>query len=198
MMETFIGQIRKALTRASATGDTSGYLDLAAAEKQLTPEEFNTPLYPPDILISFQEIIMREIHHCNLDKTLIGINELLKYLLASLDKENEPYLAERFLDRLRLIFKRCLMPDYPFPEEVWNYTCACLRSTGSYLMENGFYIATREIIDFLAGSGRIAGLKGLPTANTQSSLRILENKALEKNEKHLASVAKNARFNLEI
>jgi len=54
------------------------------------------------------------------------------------------------------------------------------------------------VIKFLAAMGKIAALKGLPTSNTQSSLRILENKALEKGEKQLASHAKNARFNLEI
>lgn len=196
-MEDFIKRVKESLNRSRAAKEVNGYPDLASAEKPLVKTGLEKSITPPDILISFQEVMMQEISRCNLDRVQIGINELLKHLLIHIQKENEPYLAECYLNRLGLIFKRCLMPDFPFPEEVWNYLCACLRSTGIYLLEHGFFVAARETIDFLAGTGRIAALKGLPTANTQSSLRILENKALEKNEKHLASVAKNARFNLE-
>ena len=90
------------------------------------------------------------------------------------------------------------MSDFPCPEDIWNYICDCLKAVGVFLVDGGFFIASQEVIKFLAAMGKIAALKGLPTSNTQSSLRILENKALEKGEKQLASHAKNARFNLEI
>lgn len=177
--------------------DNNKYLDLAGIQNLDSAERLLNNALPHDSLITFQEIIMEEAARCNSDKIKFGINELLKHLLYVINTDNEHYLAERYLYRVRMIFKRCLMPDFPFPEEVWNYICDCLRSAGSYLEENGFYTASREIIDSLAQMGRIASLKGMPTANTQSSLRILENKALEKNQKQLASIAKNARFNLE-
>jgi hypothetical protein len=142
-------------------------------------------------------MLMLEISKFSLDKIKVGINELLKHFMVSINPELEDTLAEHYMYRLRLIFKRCLMPDFPFPEEIWNYICDCLRTTGSFLLEEGYYTASREIIDSLAGMGRIAAVKGLPTANTQSSLRILENRAIDRGEKALASVAKNARFNLE-
>jgi hypothetical protein len=152
---------------------------------------------PSDNLSGFQEILMKQIASCNMDKVKVGINELLKHLLENIALESEQSLAQRYLYRLRMIFKRCLLPDFPCPEDIWNYICDCLKTAGIFLMDNGFFTASREVIDFLAAMGRIAALKGLPTANTQSSLRILENKALQKGENQLASNAKNARFNLE-
>jgi hypothetical protein len=44
--------------------------------------------------------------------------------------------------------------------------------------------------------GRMVGIKGFSTTNTQSVLRILEKSALEQKEKSLVTASKNARFNL--
>lgn len=196
-LELFLSKIRISLESAVFDKDTDKYSDLSGIKNQLLFEDLTSIVTPQDCLVSFQEIIMNEISKCNSDKIKIGINELLKHLLTIITSEQEHYLAERHLYRLRMIFKRCLLPDFPFPEEIWNYICDCLRSTGVYLVENEYYIAAREIIDSLTQMGRIAALKGMPTANTQSSLRIIENRALSKDQKQLASVAKNARFNLE-
>ncbi len=196
-IEVFLAAIRGALAGSALIREAGGYVDLATAAGPVSPEAAGTADTPPDTLITFQQLVMGEIARCNADKIKIAVNELLRHLLATITPDREHYLAERYLYRVRMIFKRCLMPDFPFSEEIWNYICDCLRSVGSFMVEKGYFTAAREIIDSLAGMGRIAALKGLPTANTQSSLRILENKALEKNEKQLASVAKNARFNLE-
>lgn len=200
-METihcFLNNLRDLLARSSFDSNSDGYLDLAANETLNSIEGLLSAVPPCDNLISFQETILAEIARCNSDKIKMGINELLKHLLIIINADNEHYLAERFLYRLRMIFKRCLLPDFPYAEEIWNYICDCLRSTGTFLVDHGYFGAAQEVIDSLASMGRIAALKGLPTAKTQSSLRILENKALAKNEKQLASIAKNARFNLEI
>ncbi len=200
-MENFISKVRKYLSDFDSdimSNSSKGkYIDLAKIQNLATTEELKDSKLPHDNLMMFQEVIMAEISRCNSDKVKIGINELLKHLLLTIDKDTEHHLSERYLYRLRMIFKRCLMPDFPFPEEIWNYICDCLRSAGAYLVENEYYLAAREMIDSLAQMGRIAALKGMPTANTQSSLRIIENRALAKNQKQLASVAKNARFNLE-
>lgn len=194
---TFICKLRNLLSDFDSETGQEEYVDLAAIQNLTTAGELADTTVPRDKLVVFQEMMMSEIARCNSDKVKIGINELLKHLLRTINKDTEHYLSERYLYRLRMIFKRCLMPDFPFPEEIWNYICDCLRSVGAYLVENEYYIAAREIIDSLAQMGRIAALKGMPTANTQSSLRLIENKALVKNQKELASVAKNARFNLE-
>jgi len=197
-VEKYLQEIRKILTRSSIRQrNTDKYLDLASLQGPPSPEELNSTALPGDALVTFQEMLMLEISKFSLDKIKVGINELLKHFMVSINPELEDTLAEHYMYRLRLIFKRCLMPDFPFPEEIWNYICDCLRTTGSFLLEEGYYTASREIIDSLAGMGRIAAVKGLPTANTQSSLRILENRAIDRGEKALASVAKNARFNLE-
>jgi len=196
-IDEFLAKLRDVLAESSFAEGNSGFLDLATIENIGSPEQLLSPDPPPDNLTTFQEMMMAEIGACNSDKIKLGINELLKHLLATIDRDREPYLAEQYLYRLRMIFKRCLMPDFPFQEEVWNYICSCLRSAGVFLLEREHFLAARQIIDSLAGMGRIAALKGLPTANTQSSLRVLENKALQKKQKQLASAAKNARFNLE-
>ena len=196
-LDCFLANIRDALKNSVFDKNSNQYLDLSTIGNQVLKSDLLTAASPQDCLISFQTLIMSEISKSNSDKIKIGINELLKHLLAIINREHEHFLSERHLYRLKMIFKRCLMPDFPFQEEIWNYICDCLRSTGSFLMDDGYFMASREIIDSLAGMGRIAALRGLPTANTQSSLRILENKAMEKNEKLLASTAKNARFNLE-
>jgi len=194
--DTYLAKIQDAL-KSPVPEKEECYLDLSCTKELSSAEILISPLPPADSLITFQEIMMEQIAGCRSDKIKIGINELLKHCLAGMDKEREQELAERYLYRLRMVFKRCLMPDFPFTEEIWNYICDCLRSAGTYLLDREYFIASGEVIDSLAGMGRIAGLKGLPTANTQSSLRMLENKALEKGQKQLASMAKNARFNLE-
>lgn len=196
-MELYLARLRAELSRGSNCYDTK-YIDLAA-RSMVTQDELATLALalPSDNLSGFQEILMKQIASCNMDKVKVGINELLKHLLENIALESEQSLAQRYLYRLRMIFKRCLLPDFPCPEDIWNYICDCLKTAGIFLMDNGFFTASREVIDFLAAMGRIAALKGLPTANTQSSLRILENKALQKGENQLASNAKNARFNLE-
>ena len=196
-LDCFLANIRDALKHSVFDKNSTQYLDLSTIGNQVLKNDLFTAASPQDCLISFQTLVMSEISKSNSDKIKIGINELLKHLLAIINREHEHFLSERHLYRLRMIFKRCLMPDFPFPEEIWNYICDCLRSAGSFLVEQEYYIAAREIIDSLAQMGRIAALKGMPTANTQSSLRILENKALEKGQKQLALTAKNARFNLE-
>ncbi|MHB9095526.1 MAG: hypothetical protein ACYC21_12730 [Eubacteriales bacterium] len=196
-LDLYLTRLRDELALSVFDTGKSEYLDLAATENITSPAELASLAQPPDQLSGFQEIIMGEVANCHLDKTKIGINELLKHLLVIINPDLEEFLAERYMYRLRMIFRRCLMPDFPFQEEIWNYICDCLRSTGSFLIRGGYFTAAREIIDSLAGMGRIAALKGLPTANTQASLRTLENKALQKNEKQLALTAKNARFNLE-
>lgn len=196
-ISAFMLRIKQLLDDAKPNPGRETYLDLAKLQNLTSVRELLSSTAPPDDLVTFQETMMEEISRFNSDKIKVGINELLKHLLINIDHEREHILAEIYLYRLRVIFKRCLMPDFPFPEEIWNYICDCLRSAGLFLVENGYYIASREVIDSLAQMGRIAALKGMPTANTQSSLRILENKALEQSQKPLASMAKNARFNLE-
>ncbi len=196
-IDTYLTKIRDVLAQSSPNEDSQTYLDLAAVEKLTSPGDLLLSVPPGDGLMGFQEIMMAEIARCNSDKIKIGINELLKHLLVTIDKNTEQYLAERHLYRLRMIFKRCLIPSFPFPEEIWNYICDCLRNTGSFLVEREYYTASREVIDSLTAMGRTAALKGLPTATTQSALRSIENTALQKNERKLASIAKNARFNLE-
>ena len=194
--DKFLARVRRELNRSEFKNNNS-YIDLAIVESVPPAEVLFSSEPPPDRLAGFQEIIIEEIAKCNLDKIKIGINELMKHLLVQISKDNEEIMAECYMYRLRMLFNRCLMPDFPFQEEIWNYICDCLKTVGSFLVEQGYYEACREIIDTTAGMGRIAALKGLPTGTTQSSLRILENKAMEHGEKQLASVSRNARFNLE-
>lgn len=198
-MEAYLSRLRQELARGSDSNKTK-YLDLADSS-MVSPADLSASAshsaLPPDNLAGFQEIIMNQIAGCNIDKIKVGVNELLKHLLTVIAAESEHTLAQHYLYRLRMIFKRCLLSDFPFPEDIWNYICKCLQTAGIFLIDNGFFAASREVIDSLAAMGRIAALKGLPTATTQSALRILENRALEKDEKQLASTAKNARFNLE-
>lgn len=196
-MESYLTRLREALARG-CVGSATKYLDLSIGST-VSPAELSASAtaLPADNLAEFQELLMNQIARYNIDKIKVGINELLKHLLTVIVPELEQTLAQHCLYRLRLIFKRCLLADFPYPEDIWNYICECLQTSGIFLMDNGFFTAAREVIDSLAAMGRIAALKGLPTATTQSALRILENRALEKNEKQLASTAKNARFNLE-
>lgn len=196
-LPAYLGKVRDALNIAFPQQKQDKYLDLAATEEALLPELLLTREIPAPDLSYFQEIVTAEIFKCNLDKVKIGINELLKHFLLNINGDNEKILAEDYLYRLRLLFKRCLLPDFPFPEEIWNYICESLRTTGTYVVEKGYFLAARELIESLSQMGRIAASKGMPTASTQSSLRIVENMALEMNQSKLASFAKNARFNLE-
>lgn len=193
----YLAKIRSALKYLPSGQKHGNYLDLATIEHISSKDELLNSEPPQSGLADFQEIIIKEISECHLDKVKIGINELLKHLLAHISKENELFLVNSYLCRLRMIFKRCLLPDFPFSEEIWNYVCECLRTAGSFMVENDLFHGANEIIDSLAQMGRIAASRNLPTASTQSSLRIIENIAHAKNQHQLASKAKNARFNME-
>lgn len=153
---------------------------------------------PDDPLAAAVEVIMEQIRYARLDKVKLGINELLKNYILTVDESCDERLADRYLHQIQLIFKRCLMQDFPYPDEVWNYLGACLQTVGLCLMNQSFFKAAELVVEYIAHMGKTAARHGLPTASTQSCLRTLENRAGELGRTALAAKAKNVRFNLEL
>lgn len=153
---------------------------------------------PDDPLAAAVEVILEQIRYARLDKVKLGINELLKNYVLTVDESCDEQLAGRYLHQVQLIFKRCLMQDFPYQDEVWNYLGACLQTVGLYLMNCTFFKAAELVVEYIDHMGKTAARRGLPTASTQSCLRTLENRAGELGHSALAARAKNARFNLEL
>lgn len=175
------------------------YVDLSRADPgPELPALIAGECLPDDPLAAAVEVILEQIHYARLDKVKLGINELLKNYLLTVDEACDELLADRYLHQLQLIYKRCLMPDFPYPDEVWNYLGACLQTVGLYLMSRSFFEAAELVVEYIAHMGKTAARRGLPTASTQSCLRTLENRAGDLGRTSLAAKTKNVRFNLEL
>ncbi len=153
---------------------------------------------PENPLSAAVEVILEQIHYARLDKVKLGLNELLKNYVLIISEECDEQFTEHYLHQVQLIFKRCLMQDFPYQDEIWNYIGACLQTVGLYLLHRGFSNAAELVVEYIAHMGKTAARRGLPTASTQSCLRTLENRARELGRTTLAAKAKNVRFNLEL
>ncbi len=175
------------------------YTDLARVEPDISlPAQIAGESRLEDPLAAAVEVILEQIRYARLDKIKLGINELLKHYVLTVDESCNEEFADHYLHQIQLIFKRCLMPDFPYPDEVWNYLGACLQTVGLYLMKRDFFKAAELVVEYLAHMGKTAARRGLPTSSTQSCLRTLENQAAELGREALAAKAKNVRFNLEL
>jgi hypothetical protein len=175
------------------------YVDLAHTNPDpALPELIPGESLPEDPLARAVEVILDQIRYARLEKINLGINELLKNYVLTVDESCDERLANRYLFQIRLIFKRCLMHDFPYQDEVWNYLGACLQTVGLYLMNRSFFKAAELVVEYIGHMGKTAARHGLPTASTQSCLRTLENRAGELGRTALAAKAKNVRFNLEL
>jgi len=203
-MESFreyLGRIKKLL--ANATEQTictdTQYTDLAHANPDAKlPELIAGEGLPEDPLSAVTEVILEQIRYARLDKVKLGINELLKSYVLAVNETCDERFTDHYLRQVLLIFKRCLMQDFPYPDEVWNYLGTCLQTVALYLMDRSFFKAAGLVVEYLAHMGKTAARRGLPTASTQSCLRTLENRANELGHAALAAKAKNVRFNLEL
>lgn len=179
----------------------TNYLDLS---NDLSPKELKEILIedfqdyiPVDPMIVVFEAILTRVDRDQIDRVKIGVNELLKSLLQSLNEKNEKSLTDKYLYRVRLIFKRSLSGGFPYYDDLWDYISNSFNTVGIYLLDANFLKASKLLLETTAKLGKIAAQKGLATSSTQWCLRNLENKAISLNLIDLGNLAKNFRFNLE-
>jgi len=197
----YVKQLKSILgeVRVETTMQPSTYIDLSCLDNhqdlklRLASEEL-----PRDPLAEALDLILHKVVYCQVEKVKLGINELLKAYLQAVNQENEKPVTQLYLSRLDLIFRRCLIGDFPYQQEVWDYLGGCLNTTGLYLINQGLSAAARELLDIIFHLGKLAAQKGLQTSTTQGYLRVLEEGAVRQGYPDLASSAKNFRFNLEL
>ncbi|GAB4270513.1 hypothetical protein [Thermincola ferriacetica] len=193
----FIQEIRQHLATGKHKAQNNNYLDLATISITDRLPEMQLSGYPAgNPFLPVFEIILEQIRECRLDRIQVGLNELLKSCLANLD--NDGLTCREAMYRVRLIFERCLQPDFPYIQHIWEYINIILQNFCLYLLRRQKYNDARTALDTLAQLGRMAVQKGLPTATTQSALRLIEIQARDFGNDCLAAQAKNYRFNLEL
>lgn len=196
----FITNIRQILTQINQdTFAQTTYVNLAECCDQAELRDwFNHDTPPADPLIDAFHLILEAAAKSQVDLIKYGVNEICKSYLQLVTLENEKIISIYYFKRLELIFQRCLMRDFPYPNEVWNYLGGCINTVGLFLLEQQLQLGTKELLQTFYHMGKSAALRGLQTASTQGYFRVLENKALEKGFEGIAASAKNFRFNLEL
>lgn len=174
-----------------------GYLDLAEHYRifdenlQAVDNLFFEPLSEAFCLI------INELNKNNIDKAKMGINELLKFYLRKVKKDNQGRCTHLFMTRIKYIFLYSLLDSFPFTELLWQYMCKCIQPVGFYLLEKQLNEACLVYSDYIFIIGKAAARKGLPTDKLQHFLRMTEVKALEAGLDKLAGHVKNHRHNIE-
>lgn len=176
---------------------TPNYVDLAECYKVLEDDLNISEKLPYNPLSEAFCLIVTELSRNNLDTSKIGVNELFKFYLRKIGKNNQGNCTHLFLIRINYIFVFSLLPSFPFREFLWKYICKCIQPVGFYLLEKQLIDACLIFSDYVASIGKIAAREGLPTDKLQHYLRMTETKALEIGLDQLAGHVKNHRHNLE-
>ncbi len=193
----FIQDLRNCLHQGAEVKENNWYLDISNIEfSDLLPEVhlLGYPQISPFLPVF--EIILEQISLCRLDRIKWSINEMIKFYLINLD-EKQAVSCQELLYRIELVFRRCLMPDFPYQDKVWEYINQALQNLCLYLLNKHIFEEAELALETLAKLGRLSAQESLPTAHTQSALRLIELKAGELAQHAIVSRAKNYRFNLE-
>lgn len=194
-LNDFLEEIRKHLSLDNMPlNDSADYVDLAEINFDKEPNIHMLGFPEPNPVISVFEMVIEQISLNRVDRVQLGINELLKYYLTNFQKVK----CQEIMYRVELIFERCLQPDFPYTDKLWKFINKSLQNFCLYLMRLQKYESAKVSLETLAHLGKKAAQEGLPTAVTQSALRMVEINAQQLNQEALAAKAKNYRFNLEI
>lgn len=199
-LPSFITNLRQILSQINPDAiEQTNYVNLPECDEQAQlPDLLKLDSPPADPLIEAFHLILDAAAKGQVDLVKYGMNEICKAYLRIVNEENEKTLSVYFFKRLELIFQRCMMSDFPYPNEVWNYLGGCINTVGLFLLEQHLQVGAKELLQIFYHMGKSAGHRGLQTDSTQGYFRVLENKALEKGFEGLAANAKNFRFNLEL
>lgn len=199
-VQTFVQKLREILSSIQDLLYLDGeYINLAECN-QITGlnEQLTHDQLPVDPLIDAFHLIIEAAARSQVDLVKYGINELCKFYIRLINQTNEKLISTYFFKRLELIFQRCLMSDFPYHNEVWNYLGGCINTVGLFLLEHHYELATKELLQTFFHMGKLAAHQGMQTSSTQGYFRVLQNKAIEGGFEGLAASAKNFRFNLEL
>ncbi|MFZ5944322.1 MAG: hypothetical protein ACOYVD_09445 [Bacillota bacterium] len=196
----FASNIKELLSQTFNFNKETKYLDLAEVttldkELLLKLDKISPEQHP---VAEAKFLIIKTMKDCNLTQTKIGINELLKAFLKTIEKDNEKICTETFTECIFEIYLYSLQKDYPFTDLVWSYLSNCFHVVSQFLVEEGYVAGCEIFLQHIAAMGKTAAQKGLHTSSIQHFLHTLEMRAQELELPELAAVAKNHRFNLEI
>ena len=198
-LQDFVKNLQGLLKNPINFIEDSHYLDLSIT-KSLCREKLieRKDLFPSHSPLSEAVcLIIHSMQGCNLSKTKMGINELLKVYLFNITNDNQEECTEVFLGFIYEIYLYSLKDDYPYTDLLWGYLSKCFFPIAMFLIEEGYVEGCKIFLSNVATMGKIAAQKGLHTSNIQEFLHTLELRAHELGYEELGGVAKNHRFNLE-
>ncbi|WP_028306903.1 hypothetical protein [Desulfitibacter alkalitolerans] len=202
----FLGKLKMCLDLMQVPPDSDNvdkdnifkdYLDLAEHYRILDEHLQTVDKLSFDPLSEAFCLIINELNRNKLDKGKMGINELLKFYLRKVQKDNQVGCTHLFMTRIKYIFLYSLLDSFPFTELLWRYMCKCIQPVGFYLLEKQLNEACLIYSDYISIIGKTAARHGLPTDKLQHFLRMTEVKALEVGLDKLAGHVKNHRHNIE-
>jgi hypothetical protein len=169
-------------------------------EHKEIPGLFHIDLDKPIIISPLEELvhlILLEIPKGSLYPVVLGVKELLCSFLTSCGETEDLDISKMYIRALKLIHRGAFHPNFPFALEMWEYTSSVLCSLIVDLLKKDFIESAKLFLELFYTLGKEAAAKGFPTSMSQSHLRQLENKAIKYQQKEIASLAKNFRFNME-
>lgn len=195
----FVAGLQKIFTEEMYWEENTDYLDISASS-QINRDALETALRivpPPQPLIQALAIILLTMEQGPFDLTRLGINELLKSYLRQVNKENQGFCTQAYLNCIYQIYLFNLTGDYPFKDLLWEYLSRCFTTVGRFLVEQSLVEGCQIFLNQVSTMGKSAAQKGLHTSSIQSFLHSLEVRAREEGFTELADSAQNHRFNLE-
>lgn len=199
----FVCKLRRIFERIDDPGEVENeYLDLGLVNecsRELIQESFSA--FPNENPLSdafFEIVTAMKNHQVALAK--LGINELLLSYLLRETKENAPGSpsGETHLDYLLLIVLFITQESFPYEHCFFSYLLKCYQPVCSFLLSECNEKQIEAFMEHITSIGKIAAKKQLDTCSIHHLLRNIENHALGKNLKALASKAKDSRHTLEI
>ncbi|QGG47585.1 hypothetical protein [Heliorestis convoluta] len=206
----WIWQFRKILSGDCARQErqlpiSDQYIDLSKGLLLEDPAILE-PIILPEldcVTVAFEQLLQAMAEH-RWVRVRYGINEFLKvylyHILQSTSTEDTKKETTRYLSVIRHIFEYGLSPSFPFTESLWSFLSTCLETTGLTLARYDQWQAIEVLLLETATMGRLAAREGLQTAPLQHFFRRLENQCRLQGdeEKKIANLARNLRFNLEV
>lgn len=178
------------------------YLDLGLANecsREQIQASFSTVPNENPLSDAFFEIVTAMKNH-QVALARVGINELLLSYLLRESQEDAPGgpAGETHLDYLLLLVLFITQEGFPYEHYFFSYLLKCYQPVCSFLLSECNEKQIETFMEHITSTGKIAAKKHLDTCSIHHLLRNIENHALGKDLKALASKAKDSRQTLEI
>jgi hypothetical protein len=195
-LQLYLEKLRFHLNSVKIPNENDKYLNLGKCSK------LNTNLLMEDKvsycpLAEANSLMYDALNQRNLDKIMLGINEIFKTYIKIVNENNQEEATHEFMTRIKMIFKISLLNTKPFSNSLWLYVCKCIQTAAFFLLEKKYNNACKLFLEYTAAMGKTVVKEELRTDILQNFLVMFEINTRDNGFYELSDEAKNHRHNLE-